>query len=226
MNLIQASGVGKSYAVGSMAIPVLKNIDLTIQKGDFVGIVGPSGSGKSTLLYVMSGLEKTTTGTVRFCGGPFSELPDSKRAEFRKTDIGFVFQFYNLIPNLTVFENVEIAAIISKRTPAWSPDEILAWVGMESFANRYPHQLSGGQQQRVAIARALINRPAIVFADEPTGNLDTRSGHEIMTLLRRMNQEKGVTVVLVTHNPDHLEYCGRVVKLLDGMIVSDEARAV
>lgn len=226
MNLIQASGVSKSYAIGSLSIPVLKDIELTIQKGDFVGIVGPSGSGKSTLLYVLSGLENATSGTIRFLGGPFSELTDSQRAAFRKTDIGFVFQFYNLIPNLTVRENVEIAAVISKRATAWSPDELLAWVGMESFADRYPHQLSGGQQQRVAIARALINRPAVVFADEPTGNLDTHSGHEIMELLRRMNQEKDVTVVLVTHNPDHLEFCGRVVKLLDGMIVSDEARAV
>lgn len=226
MNLIQASGVGKSYTIDSLSIPVLKDIELTIQKGDFVGIVGPSGSGKSTLLYVLSGLEKATSGSIRFLGGPFSELADSKRAAFRKTDIGFVFQFYNLIPNLTVRENVEIAAVISKRVTAWSPDDLLGWVGMDAYADRYPHQLSGGQQQRVAIARALVNRPAIVFADEPTGNLDTHSGHEIMDLLRRMNQEKDVTVVLVTHNPDHLQYCGRVVQLLDGMIVSDETRAV
>jgi putative ABC transport system ATP-binding protein len=226
MDLMQAKRVGKTYAVDALNIPVLRDIDLTIQKGDFVGIVGPSGSGKSTLLYVLSGLEKVSSGSVSYLGGPFSELSDSKRAEFRKTDIGFVFQFYNLIPNLTVFENVEIAAVLAKRPSALSPMDVLAWVEMDAFANRYPHQLSGGQQQRVAIARALINRPSIVFADEPTGNLDTASGREIMELLRRMNREKDVTIVLVTHNPDHLEACTRIVRLLDGVIVADEARAV
>lgn len=226
MDLMQAKQVGKAYAVDEIRVPVLRDVDLTIRKGDFIGIVGPSGSGKSTLLYVLSGLERVTSGTITYLNAPFSELSDQKRAEFRKTDIGFVFQFYNLIPNLTVFENVEIAAVISKRPSAASPMDVLSWVEMESFANRYPHQLSGGQQQRVAIARALINRPALVFADEPTGNLDTASGREIMDLLRRMNREKDVTVVLVTHNPDHLEACTRVVRLLDGAIVADEARAV
>lgn len=226
MNQLHASGVGKSYAVGSLMIPVIKNVNLTIQKGEFVGIVGPSGSGKSTLLYVLSGLEKLTTGTISYLDGPFSELTDQQRAKFRKSDIGFVFQFYNLIPTLTVRENIEIASVISKRKAAWSPDELLAWVGLESFADRYPHQLSGGQQQRVAVARALINRPAMVFADEPTGNLDTHAGHDIMTLFRRMNQEMNITVVLVTHNPDHLVFCDRVIRLLDGEIVRDESRAV
>jgi putative ABC transport system ATP-binding protein len=226
MDLMQAKRVGKTYAVDSLTIPVLRDIDLTIRKGDFVGIVGPSGSGKSTLLYVLSGLERVSSGSITYLGGPFSELSDQKRAEFRKSDIGFVFQFYNLIPNLTVYENVEIASVLSKRTSAYAPMDVLAWVEMEAFANRYPHQLSGGQQQRVAIARALINRPSIVFADEPTGNLDTASGLEIMELLRRMNKERDVTVVLVTHNPDHLEACTRIVRLLDGVIVADEARAV
>jgi len=226
MDLLLAKCVGKTYAVDALTIPVLRDIDLTIRKGDFVGIVGPSGSGKSTLLYLLSGLERVSSGSITYLGGPFSELSDQKRAEFRKTDIGFVFQFYNLIPNLTVFENVEIAAVLSKRPSALAPMDVLAWVEMEAFANRYPHQLSGGQQQRVAIARALINRPSIVFADEPTGNLDTASGHEIMELLRRMNREKDVTVVLVTHNPDHLEACNRIVRLLDGVIVADETRAV
>ncbi len=226
MDIIRCQQLSKTYAVGSLETTVLKTIDLTIRERDFVGIIGPSGSGKSTLLYVLSGLEEASSGTVTFLEQPFSVLPEAKRASFRKQEIGFVFQFYNLVPNLTVRENIELATVLSKRSDPLSVQEVLNWVGLTTAEHRYPHQLSGGMQQRAAIARCLANRPRIIFADEPTGNLDTENGKEVMQLFARLNKETGVTIVLVTHSPDNLEYCNRVVRLIDGRIVADEVRSV
>lgn len=226
MDIIRCQQLSKTYAVGSLKTTVLSSLDLTIRERDFLGIIGPSGSGKSTLLYVLSGLEDASSGTVWFLDQPFSALPEEKRARFRKQDIGFVFQFYNLVPHLTVRENIELAIVLSKHNDPLGVDAVLRSVGLEGKDRLYPHQMSGGMQQRAAIARCLATRPRIIFADEPTGNLDTENGKEIMRLFARLNQETGVTIVLVTHSPDNLTYCNRVVQLIDGRIVADEIRSV
>jgi len=220
--LIEANRVEKEYHTEAGAIRVLKGIDLSVEPGDFVGIVGPSGSGKSTFLYVLSGLEKATSGEVILFGNSVGTMKDREINEIRKSKIGFVFQFYNLLPNLTVMENIELPLVISKQSDMSMALQALKMVGLDQFASLYPAQLSGGMQQRVAIARAMVTNPEIIFADEPTGNLDHNSGIEIMKILKRLNQEQGVTIVLVTHNLDHVAYCTRKLELIDGTIGKDE----
>ena len=181
-------------------------------------VIGASGSGKTTLLYCLSSLEKITSGTIIFNGKDITKYTDKEIADLRKTELGFIFQFYNLIPNLTVYENLLLAKVLANKEED-NIIEMLETVGIAEYKDYYPNQLSGGMQQRVAIARALINRPSIIFADEPTGNLDQKNGFEIMTLLKKLNQEKKVTIVLVTHNEEYLKYCSSVYRLLDGRVV-------
>ena len=217
MNIIKTVKLKKTFTNGTYSQDVLKDINIEINKGDFAGIVGPSGSGKTTLLYCLSSLEKITSGEVLFQGKNISSLNDKDLSKLRRNDLGFVFQFYNLIPNLTVYENVLLPQVIARKDGSFI-DEILNMVGMSEYKNHYPNQLSGGMQQRVAIARALVNKPEIVFADEPTGNLDQKNGTEIMKLLKRLNEENEITIVLVTHNEDYLTYCNKVFRLVDGNI--------
>ncbi|MFA5467195.1 MAG: ABC transporter ATP-binding protein [Candidatus Izemoplasmatales bacterium] len=226
MVLIKASKLEKEFNSQAGPIKVLTNINLTVQTGEFVGVVGPSGSGKSTLLYVLSGLEKASAGEILLFGEKVGSMNDIKMNEIRREKIGFVFQFYNLLPNLTVLENVELPLVIKKSNDLNKASEILNLVGLDQFASFYPSQLSGGMQQRVAIARAMVTNPKILFADEPTGNLDHKSGTEIMKILKRLNQEQKVTIVLVTHNLDHVAYCTRKLELIDGTIGKDERVSV
>ncbi len=222
MDLIECKKMNKNYQNGKIEAQILKEIDLTIHTSEFVGITGPSGSGKTTLLYVLSGLEKPSGGTLSLFGKPIGDYSETDLSELRKRRIGFVFQFYNLVPNLTVRENMMLAWIIGKNQDETIIDELLQLVGMKEFQNHYPNQISGGMQQRIAVARSLINDPEILFADEPTGNLDTKNGKDIMELLRKLHRENGKTIVLVTHSDDYLQYCSRNIKLVDGMIVKDE----
>lgn len=218
MKVIETINLKKIYQKDMLKQEVLKDINIEILTGDFAGIVGPSGSGKTTLLYCLSSLEKITSGEIVFNGKDISKYTSSEVADLRKYDLGFIFQFYNLIPNLTVYENILLARLIAKKDES-NIDNVLEQVGMKAFKNYFPNQLSGGMQQRVAIARALINEPKIIFADEPTGNLDQKSGLEVMKLLKRLNEEKKMTIVLVTHNEAYLDFCNKVYRLLDGMIV-------
>jgi putative ABC transport system ATP-binding protein len=218
MKVIETVDLKKTFINTTVSQQVLKGINIEINRGDFAGIVGPSGSGKTTLLYCMSSLEKITSGKILFLNKNISQYSDKEIADLRKTELGFIFQFYNLIPNLTVYENVLLARIIARKNEEDSINQILDTVGMLEFKDYYPNQLSGGMQQRVSIARALVNDPKIVFADEPTGNLDQKNGSEIMELLKKLNTEKGITIVLVTHNEDYLIYCNKVFRLVDGVI--------
>lgn len=218
MGIIKTVDLRKTFFHGELEQPVLKDINMDIFEGDFAGIVGPSGSGKTTLLYCLSSLEDITSGQVFLMDKDIAGYSERDIADLRKTDIGFVFQFYNLVPNLTVYENILLAKVIADKHDD-NIDDVLSQVGMTAFRDYYPDQLSGGMQQRVAIARALVNHPKIIFADEPTGNLDQKIGKEIMDLLAELNRTAHVTVVLVTHNEDYLTYCNHVFRLIDGRIV-------
>ncbi len=217
MEIIKTEKLVKTFISGDRQQKVLKEIDLSIEQGDFAGVVGPSGSGKTTLLYCLSSLESITDGKVLLMGKDIVKYSESEIAQLRKTEIGFIFQFYNLVPNLTVYENILLALVIARKKDD-NIDEVLESVGMNEFKDYYPNQLSGGMQQRVAIARALVNKPKIIFADEPTGNLDQKNGKEIMELLKDLNKKEKLTIVLVTHNEDYLEYCNKTIRLLDGKV--------
>jgi putative ABC transport system ATP-binding protein len=219
MKLLEAKGLNKSYQQGKVTNKILKSINLSVSKGDFLGIVGPSGSGKTTLLYCLGSLEKIDSGEIFYNGEDISKYDDGLIADFRQSEVGFIFQFYNLIPNLTAYENVLLAKIIHNNENIESVDEVLRVVGLENYKNYFPNEMSGGMQQRVAIARALVNKPKIIFADEPTGNLDTLKGKEIMDLLKELSNDNQVTIILVTHNDDYLKYCNRTLKLIDGELV-------
>ena len=218
VEIIKTLDLEMSFINGTIKTDVLKGINININKGDFTGIVGPSGSGKTTLLYCLSSLEKITSGSVLFMGKDITKYSSKELSELRKHDLGFVFQFYNLIPNLTVYENILLPQVIAGEDGSYI-DEILEMVGMKEYKTYYPNQLSGGMQQRVAIARALVNKPKIIFADEPTGNLDQKKGLEIMKILKRLNAENEITIVLVTHNEDYLDFCNKKIRLVDGHIV-------
>lgn len=218
---IEGKNIVKQYQVGSVNTPVLKNISLKIDRGEFVSIMGPSGSGKSTLLYILSGLDTPTQGVVLLNGRDISQLDDAKKSIMRRRNIGFVFQFYNLIPNLNVEENIMLPVLLdSKDRKEYKQklNDILNIVGLSDRRKHTPRELSGGQQQRVAIARALINDPDIIFADEPTGNLDSKSGTEIMELLREINRENNKTIIMVTHSSESAGYSNRIINVKDGMI--------
>lgn len=223
MNLpiIRAVNVSKSFAVGHNPVPVLKNINLTIEQGEFVSLMGPSGSGKSTLLYILGRLDKADSGSVFIGNEEIGKLGDRAESTMRQKKLGFIFQAYNLIDNLTVEENILLPAILSgrQRSEIGSElDELLHAVGLYDRKNHRPCELSGGQQQRTAIARALINRPDVVFADEPIGNLDSHNGREVLSLLKMFHETYGITILMVTHSIESTKYGNRVIKLEDGCI--------
>jgi len=220
---IVVNNVSKSFQLADATIEVLKNINLTINKGEFISIMGPSGSGKSTLLYLMGGLDKASQGTVCINGIEMQKLNDDAESRMRRNDIGFVFQAYNLINNLTLEENIVLPALLegkSKKAVMKKAEELMDRVGILQRRNHTPKELSGGEQQRTAIARALINDPAVLFADEPIGNLDSKSGQEVLQLLRDINKEKGITILMVTHSEESTRYGSRVIRLRDGEIIA------
>jgi len=206
--IVQVRGVSKSYRRDSMAIPVLQNISLDVPEGEFLGLMGPSGSGKTTLLNLIAGIDRPDKGEVNVAGTDVAKLSESQLARWRATHIGFVFQFYNLIPVLTAYENVELPLILTPLSKAERRKHVetaLTLVGLQDRMHHSPRQLSGGQEQRVAIARALATDPTILVADEPTGDLDRKSAEEVLTLLERLNKEFKKTIVMVTHDPHAVE---------------------
>lgn len=218
---IEGKHIVKDFRLGTAITKVLKDISLQVAQGEFVSIMGPSGSGKSTLLYILGGLDAPTSGRVLLNGTDISHFGDEKMSRIRRRNIGFVFQFYNLIPNLNVEENIMLPLLLDgKRMGSYKKqlEQILEIVGLLNRRKHTPRELSGGQQQRVAIARALIGNPEILFADEPTGNLDSKTGAEIMGLLREINQTCGQTIIMVTHSPEAAKSSGRVITVRDGII--------
>ncbi|MBS1781564.1 MAG: ABC transporter ATP-binding protein [Bacteroidetes bacterium] len=222
-DVISLLDIRKSYFLGKQELPVLKGIQLTIERNEYVALMGPSGSGKSTLMNILGCLDTPTSGTYILNGHDVSRMEDDQLADIRNTEIGFVFQQFNLLPRLTAWENVALPLIyagVGKSEREARSREILAKVGLADRANHKPNELSGGQSQRVAIARALINNPALLLADEPTGNLDTKTSVEIMELFGKIH-EQGNTVVLVTHEEDIANFTNRVVRIRDGVVESD-----
>lgn len=222
--IIEAKDLNKTYKLGTQEVEILKNINLTIKTGEFVSIMGPSGSGKSTLLYLLGGLDKPTSGSVKIAGKELSVMNDKAQSIMRRRDVGFVFQFYNLIPNLNVEENIMLPILLDgKRLKDYRDklEKILEVVSLKDRRNHTPRELSGGQQQRVAIARALINEPEVILADEPIGNLDSKTGKEVMELLRKINIENGKTIVQVTHSPDSAKYGQKIIYVKDGKVVEE-----
>ena len=218
---IEGRNITKEYRMGNTVTRVLNDISLQIVQGEFVSIMGPSGSGKSTLLYILGGLDSPTGGSVFMSGEDISTFDDYKKSVMRRRSTGFVFQFYNLIPNLNVEENILLPVLLDgKNAKEYKKqlNNILEIVGLADRRKHTPRELSGGQQQRVAIARALINSPEIIFADEPTGNLDSRTGTEIMKLLQEINRESNKTIIMVTHSADAAAYSNRIVSVRDGAI--------
>jgi putative ABC transport system ATP-binding protein len=217
--IVQSIGLSKTYGAGQTCVTALKPTDLTIHQGEFLAVVGPSGSGKSSLLHLLGGLEKPSTGQVIIAGNDLYSLSENQRSVFRRRSIGFIFQFYNLIPVLSARENVLLPLLLDGRRPDQAYiGELFGLLGLENRLRHLPGELSGGQQQRVAIARALANQPAVIFADEPTGNLDTRTSQEVVQLLYRTSQRFGQTIVLITHDPRVAAYADRVLELVDGQI--------
>jgi lipoprotein-releasing system ATP-binding protein len=225
MTIIKANQVRKTFGKNGAAVEVLKGIDLEIDKGEFVAITGPSGSGKSTMLYLFGGLDRPSSGEILIQDRPTSKLNDFDLAKMRNQEIGFVFQFHFLLPELTALENVLVPILIRGEkmgTAREMAKELLEKVGVGHRISHYPKQMSGGEQQRVAIARALINRPAMLLGDELTGNLDTQNSHEIYELLRACHRDFNQTIVLITHDMHIAEQASRIVRIMDGQIVSDE----
>lgn len=224
--MIEAKGLGKTYLSGGKPLTVLKNINLTIEARSFVAIVGPSGSGKTTLLGLLAGLDDASSGVVSLNGVNISRLTEDERAKFRAEHVGFVFQSFQLITTLTARENVMVPFELLGRANGAGTDaetravELLERVGLGSRLDHYPAQLSGGEQQRVALARAFANQPKILFADEPTGNLDANTGHKIIDLMVELNHDAQTTLVLVTHDPELANRAHRVIRLSDGEIVA------
>jgi putative ABC transport system ATP-binding protein len=224
-HIVKAIGIHKTYNSSQVKVHALRGVDLNIGRGEMVAIMGPSGCGKTTLLNTLSGLDDLTQGQVIVDGAPIHEMSDKKRTRYRAEKMGFVFQFFNLLPVLSAVENVELPLLVAgvklgearKRA-----QEALALVGLADQVHKRPAAMSGGQQQRVTIARCLVNRPAIVWADEPTGNLDSETANEVMDLLCRLNTEKSQTFVLVTHDPTVARRADRIVRMRDGVIESDQ----
>ena len=223
--LIQAEKVTKVYRIGKVDVPALRGVSLKIERGEFVSIVGPSGSGKSTLFYILGGLTGPTTGRVSIDGQDFSALTDAERTKLRRKKIGFVFQKFNLLPTLTAQGNIDVAADIAGRNGGLDREylkKITTMLGISERLDHRPSELSGGEQQRVALARALVNKPAIILADEPTGNLDTKNSDAVLKMLRQSNKELGQTILMITHNPEAAEFGDRIIHMRDGEIVSAE----
>jgi putative ABC transport system ATP-binding protein len=221
---IEAIDLRKTYRVGKIDVPALRGVSFGVEKAEFVTIVGPSGSGKSTLFYLLGGLTRADSGKVIMDGDDFATLTDAERTRMRKRKIGFVFQKFNLLPTLTARSNIAIAQEISGNgdcDPAFFR-RICDLLGLTKRLDHRPSELSGGEQQRVALARALVNKPAVVLADEPTGNLDTENSNIVLEMLRHSNQELGQTVLMITHNPEAAKYGGRIIHMRDGHVVKPE----
>jgi putative ABC transport system ATP-binding protein len=220
--IIQVENITKVYRIGKVDVPALRGVSFEVQRGEFVSIVGPSGSGKSTLFYILGGLTGPTSGRVLIDGADFAKMSDAQRTEMRKQKIGFVFQKFNLLPTLSARDNIGIAREIAGRdgTDREFEAHITQLLGVADRLDHRPAEMSGGEQQRVALARALINHPAIVLADEPTGNLDSRNSEIVLKMLRQTNQEIGQTVLMITHNPQAASIGDRIVHMRDGLIVA------
>jgi putative ABC transport system ATP-binding protein len=229
MPLIEVTAVAKHYDLGTVRVEALKGVSLAIESGEYVALVGPSGSGKSTLMNTLGCLDRPTSGSYRLDGRELVTLSKDERAAVRNQHLGFVFQNFNLLARTTALENVELPMIYARGIPARErrkrAREALESVGLAERLDHHPAQLSGGQQQRVAIARALVNGPSILMGDEPTGNLDSRTGQDVIELFRRLNREQGLTVIIVTHDPEVAASADRIVTLRDGLIVSDAPTA-
>ena len=227
MKIVECAGVNKAYRQGQVTVDALKDVNLQIDKGDFLAVAGPSGSGKTTLLNIIGGLDGIDSGSIVVDGKAFENMSQSQLADLRLHKIGFVFQAYNLIPVLSAVENVEYVMLLQgvpsheRRSKAIA---ILDEVGLEEKYNRRPSELSGGQQQRVAVARAIVSNPAIVLADEPTANLDSKTGQGLLEMMQQMNAEKQITFIFSTHDRMVMEYARRLVKLRDGRLVSDQTK--
>jgi putative ABC transport system ATP-binding protein len=220
--IVVAQDVRRRFGEGAAAVDALDGIDVDFERGRFSAIMGPSGSGKSTLMHILAGLDRPTSGQVVLDGTELSQLDDADLTRLRRDKLGFIFQFFNLLPVLTAEENITLPLSIAGEKPdqEWL-DQLIRQVGLDDRRTHRPSELSGGQQQRVAVARALVSRPAVVFADEPTGNLDTKAGEEVLGLLRHAVDDYGQTVVMVTHDPEAASYADRLVVLRDGQIVHD-----
>ncbi|MEI7452125.1 MAG: ABC transporter ATP-binding protein [Candidatus Falkowbacteria bacterium] len=221
--LIKIENLHKNYQTGDLVTPVLHGLNFTIERGDFVSIMGPSGSGKSTLMHILGLLDRATTGKYYLDDGDVTDLDDNQLAKLRNEKIGFVFQAFNLLPRTTVLENVKLPLIYTGKNIDFDEraKKVLDSVGLSHRLDYYTNQISGGEKQRVAIARALVNNPSIIFADEPTGNLDSKHGAQIMEILQKLNDE-GNTIILVTHETHTAEHAKRIIRLKDGFIISDE----
>ena len=218
--IISIRELRKTYRLGEVDVHALRGVDLDVARGEFVSIIGPSGSGKSTLFHIIGGLTPPTSGTIHIAGRDLLGMTDAERTELRKTSVGFVFQKYNLLPTLTARDNIEIARHIAHRNGPLDPQfaEVLKLLGIAGRLDHKPRALSGGEQQRVAIARAIVNHPAILLADEPTGNLDTENSTAVLGLLRRLNEQMSQTILMITHNPEAAAYGHRIVRMKDGRI--------
>jgi putative ABC transport system ATP-binding protein len=222
--VIELRGLTRTYGSGQAAVHALRGVDLRIDRGDFVAVMGPSGSGKSTCMNIVGCLDTPTSGSYFFEGLEVGQLSRQQRALLRRHHLGFVFQGYNLLNRTSALENVELPLLyrgVVQRDRSASARRALATVGLEEWAHHTPSELSGGQQQRVAIARAIVTEPTVILADEPTGNLDTARSREIMDLLAALNRERGITIVMVTHEPDMATYARRAVHFVDGLVESD-----
>ncbi len=218
--VFRASGITKTYQMGKVQVHALRGIDIDLHEKEFVVMLGPSGSGKSTLLNILGGLDVPTEGTVHYKDHDLTAYNDRVLTQYRREHVGFVFQFYNLIPSLTAHENVALVTEIAKNPLA--PEEALKLVGLGERLNHFPAQMSGGEQQRVAIARAIAKRPDVLLCDEPTGALDLKTGIVVLEAIERVNRELGTTIVIITHNVDIAQMADRVIRLSDGRVISDE----
>jgi putative ABC transport system ATP-binding protein len=224
--VVIAQDLARRYGEGDTAVDALRGVSLDVSRGQLTTVMGPSGSGKSTLMHILAGLDKPTTGSVKIDGTEITTLGDGDLTKLRREHIGFIFQFFNLLPMLTAEENITLPLTISGEKPdkAWL-EQLLDSVGLQDRRKHRPSELSGGQQQRVAIARALVSKPSVVFADEPTGNLDSKTGAEILELLRQAVQESGQTTVMVTHDPRSASIADRILFLADGNVVKELPRS-
>jgi putative ABC transport system ATP-binding protein len=225
MEVSKVEKVTRTYKIGQVETQALRGVSLSIQNGEFTALVGPSGSGKTTLLQLIGCLDQPTSGQVFVNGKDVSKLNRNQRADIRRGTIGFIFQFFALIPTLTAYENIEMPLLLNGKTPEERKkrvDELLKAVDLTERSHHRPDQLSGGEQQRVAIARALASNPTLILADEPTANLDTTNGEQVMEIMTRLNKETGVTFVFASHDPRVIKYGRRIVTLRDGMIVEDK----
>jgi putative ABC transport system ATP-binding protein len=219
--IIEVHGLTKTYQVGEVEVHALRGVELAVRKGEFVAIIGASGSGKSTLFHILGGLTPTTSGTVTINGRNLSSMTNAERTDLRKTTVGFVFQRYNLLPTLSAEDNIRIVQYIGGRHTGFDAgfQEVLQLLGIADRMKHKPRALSGGQQQRVAIARGIVNSPAILLADEPTGNLDSENSAAVLKLMKDLNQRLGQTILMITHDPDAAAYADRIVRMKDGRIV-------